>query len=192
MLRAERLEKNNEKDLINEWLLWKKFFCCCKLYLGMRPLSCLTLCDSMDHNSSDHGIFQARILGWVAISYCSGPAQLSSWTSVSRVSCIGRRILYHYCHLESTVNYVLCLVTQSCQFFWTPWTVAHQAPLPMGFSRQAYWTMLPCPLPGDLPNPGIKPRSPEVQADSLLVEPPGKPIVWELANCMLSHRGTQV
>ena len=43
--------------------------------------------------------------------------------------------------------------------FATPWTVAHQAPLSMGFSRQEYWSGLPCPLPEDLPNPGIKPTS---------------------------------
>jgi len=42
----------------------------------------------------------------------------------------------------------------------------------MGFSRQAYWSGLPCPLPGDLPDPGIKPRSPVLQADSLLSESP--------------------
>ena len=47
---------------------------------------------------------------------------------------------------------------------------------PWGFSRQEYWSGLPCPPPGDLPNPGIKPRSPEWQADSLLSEPPGKPL----------------
>ena len=58
----------------------------------------------------------------------------------------------------------------------TPWTEARQAPLPMGFSRQEYWSGWPCPPPGDLPNPGIKPRSPASQADSLLSEPPGKPI----------------
>ena len=45
----------------------------------------------------------------------------------------------------------------------------------MGFSRQEYWSKLPCPLPGDLPNPGIKPRSPALQVDSLPSEPPGKP-----------------
>ena len=62
----------------------------------------------------------------------------------------------------------------------TPWTIAHQAPLSMGFSRQEYWSGLPCPPPGDLPNPRIKPRSPAMQADSLLSEPPGKPwrTVW--------------
>ena len=56
-------------------------------------------------------------------------------------------------------------------------TVAHQAPLPMGFSRQEYWSGLPCPPPGDLPNPGIVPRSPTLQADSLPSEPPGKPLL---------------
>ena len=49
----------------------------------------------------------------------------------------------------------------------TPWTVACQAPPSMGFSRQEYWSGLPFPSPGDLSNPGIKPRSPELQADSL-------------------------
>ena len=49
----------------------------------------------------------------------------------------------------------------------TPWTVAHQAPLSMGFSGQEYWSGLPCPTPGDLPNPGIKPVSPALQVDSL-------------------------
>ena len=45
----------------------------------------------------------------------------------------------------------------------------------MGFSRQEYWSQLPCPPPGNLPNPGIEPRSPALQADSLPAEPPGKP-----------------
>ena len=57
----------------------------------------------------------------------------------------------------------------------TPWTAAHQAPLSMDFSRQEHWTGLPCPPPGDLPNLGTEPRSPTLQADSLLSEPPGKP-----------------
>ena len=58
----------------------------------------------------------------------------------------------------------------------TPWTVAPQAPLSMGFSRQEYWSGLPFPSPGDLPNPGIESRSPTLQADTLTSEPPGKPI----------------
>jgi len=60
------------------------------------------------------------------------------------------------------------------QLFATPWGVARQAPLSMGFSRQAYWSGLPCPPPGELPDPGIEPRSPALQADSLPSEPPGK------------------
>ena len=58
--------------------------------------------------------------------------------------------------------------------FATPWTVAHQAPLSMGFSRQEYWSGLPFPSSGDLHNPGIEPRSPALQADALASEPPGK------------------
>ena len=58
----------------------------------------------------------------------------------------------------------------------TPWTVAHQAPLSMEFSRPEYRSGLPCPPPGDLPVPGIEPMSPALQADSLLSEPPGKPL----------------
>ena len=64
------------------------------------------------------------------------------------------------------------------QLFATSWTVAHQAPLSMGFSRQEYWSGLPFPFPGNLPNPGkIEPRSPKLQAGTLTSEPPGKPIL---------------
>ena len=58
----------------------------------------------------------------------------------------------------------------------TPWTVAHEAPPSMGFSRQEYWSRLPFPSPGALPDPGIEPGSPALQADSLPSEPPGKPL----------------
>ena len=61
------------------------------------------------------------------------------------------------------------------QLFETPWTVAYQASLSMEFSRQEYWSGLLCPPLGDLPNPGIEPRSPTLQADSLPSEPPGNP-----------------
>ena len=74
----------------------------------------------------------------------------------------------------------------SCvQLFATLWTVACQAPLSMGFSRQEHWSGLPCFPPGDLPNPGIKPRSPALQADSLLSEPPGKPKNTGMGNLSL-------
>ena len=58
--------------------------------------------------------------------------------------------------------------------FVTLWTVAYQAPLSMGFSRQEYWSGVPFPSPGDLPDPGIEAGSPSLQADALPSEPRGK------------------
>ena len=63
------------------------------------------------------------------------------------------------------------------RLFATPWTVAYQSPQSMGFSRQEYWSTLPFPSPGDLPNPGIKSASPALQADALPSEPPGNMIM---------------
>ena len=63
----------------------------------------------------------------------------------------------------------------SVRLFVTPETVARQAPLSMGFSRQEYLSGLPFPSPGDLPNPRTEPRSSSLQADALTSEPPGKP-----------------
>ena len=60
------------------------------------------------------------------------------------------------------------------QLFATLWTLARQAPLSMGFSRQEHWSGLPFPSPRDLPNPGIESQPPELQADALSSEPPGK------------------
>ena len=68
----------------------------------------------------------------------------------------------------------LFLVPKSCLTLVTPFTVACQAPLSVGFSRQEYWSGLPFPSPKDLPNPGIRSGSPALQADSLPSEPPGK------------------
>ena len=64
----------------------------------------------------------------------------------------------------------LSLVTKLYPTLATPWTVACQAPPSVGISRQQYWSRLPFPSPGDLPDPGIKPRSPALQADSLPIE----------------------
>ena len=61
------------------------------------------------------------------------------------------------------------------RLFVTPWTAAYQAPPSMGFSRQEYWSGVPFPSPGDLPDPGIKPGSLALQADALPSKPPGKP-----------------
>ena len=72
----------------------------------------------------------------------------------------------------------------------TPWTVAYQDPLSMEFSRQEYWSGFPFPPPGDLPDRGIEPRSPALQADTLSSEPLGKPfpemeITKILENCKI-------
>ena len=112
--------------------------------------SCPTPSNPMDcslPDSSVHGIFQARVLEWGAIAFCEQK---------------------HYEHLCGG------LVTKSSPTLVTPWTVACQAPLSMGFSRQEYWTELPFPSPEDLPDPGIKPASPALQVDSLPSEPPSK------------------
>ena len=68
-------------------------------------------------------------------------------------------------------------IVQLCPTLCDPTDVAYQAPPSMGFSRQEYWSGLPLPSPGDLPDPGIEPGSPAFQADALTSEPPGKPRV---------------
>ena len=78
------------------------------------------------------------------------------------------------------------------QLFATALIVAHKAPPSMGFSRQEYWSGLPFPCPGDLPDPGIEPRSPTLQADALPSEPPGKladgDYSHEIKRCLLLGR----
>ena len=70
-------------------------------------------------------------------------------------------------YLYENEKKVKVFVASHVWLFVTPWTVACQAPLSMGFPRQEYWSGLPFPSPGDLPDPGIEPRSPTLQADSL-------------------------
>ena len=81
-----------------------------------------------------------------------------------------------YIKIISFFPYVKVKSLSHVRLFVTPWTVTYQATLTMGFSRQEYWSGLPFPSPGDLPDPGIEPRSPALQADTLPSEPPGKPI----------------
>ena len=71
----------------------------------------------------------------------------------------------------------VCSVTSLQLHFATIWTVAHQAPLSVGFSRQEYWSGLLYPPPGDLPDPGIKPMSSALQVDSLLLNQKGCPCI---------------
>ena len=73
----------------------------------------------------------------------------------------------------------------------TPWTVAHQAPLSMEFSKQEYWSGLPFPFPGDLPNPGIEPMSPALAGGFFTTELPEKPSGGD--RCLSSFReGTRL
>ena len=79
---------------------------------------------------------------------------------------------------DESKNHWLILKMKSLsrvQLFVNPWAVAYQVPPSMGFSRQEYWSGLPFPSPGDLPNPGIEPGSPALQADALTSQPTGKP-----------------
>ena len=111
--------------------------------------SCPTLYDPIDGSppsSPVPGILQARTLEWVAISFSNVWKWKVKGKSLSRVRLLA-----------------------------TPWTVADQALPSMGFSSEEYWSGLVVPSPRDHPDPGIKPGSPTLQADSLLSEPPGKP-----------------
>ena len=83
-----------------------------------------------------------------------------SWVTVCVCVCVCMCLLSHFSHVR---------------FFAIPWTITLLSPLSMGFFRQQYWSGLPFPSPGNLPDPGIKPGPPALQADSLPSEPPGKP-----------------
>ena len=84
---------------------------------------------------------------------CHGFNTLFGWEEISLEN------LHPFC-----LTYCSSVLSDS---FVTPWTAAHQAPLSMGFPRQAYWSGLPFPSPGDLPDPGIDPESPALQVDFL-------------------------
>ena len=131
-----------------------------RVVLCLVALPCLTLCDPMDCSppgSSVHGVLQARILEWIAISSGgSSPPRDRNW-----VSCIAGRLFTIWATGKTCSISLLLLL---CHFSHvrlsvTPWTVAYQAPLSMGFSRQEYWNGLPFPPLGDLPDPAIEPES---------------------------------
>ena len=101
---------------------------------------------------------------------------------------------FHTCDKGSSitirqVGIRVCMLSH-VWLFATPWTIAHQAPLSMGFPRQEYWSGLPLPSPGDLPDPGTEPGSPVLHADSLPSEPPGKP-KWLTGHHEFSRKSPQ-
>ena len=113
-----------------------------------------------------------RILKWVDYPFSRKTSQARNWTWVS---CIAGGCFTSWATREHEVKWSEVKSLSSVQLFVTWWTIACQALPSMGFSRQEYWSGLPFPSPGDLPDPGIKPRFPALEADALTSEPPGKP-----------------
>ena len=140
---------------------------------------CPALCDPVDGSppgSSVHGISHSRILELVAISFSRGSSQPRDQTSKS-FALEGRFFsIERPGKLRMTMRIPWSEVKSlsRVRLFVTSLTVAYQAPPSMEFSRQECWSGLPFPSPGDLPNPGIKPGSPALQAHALPSEPPYK------------------
>ena len=135
------------------WIIIQRFVFCIRVCMCTCSVaqSCLILCDPMDcRGTSFHVHYQLLELVQTHVHQVGDAIQPSH--TLSTPSPPDFNLSHHH-----------------------PWTVAHQASLSMGFSRQEYWSGLPFPSPGNLPNPGIKPRSPTLQADALTSEPPGKP-----------------
>ena len=131
-----------------------------KLYLNIKSITSFNF-----WNSSLLTISQIcyMFIPWAYISY------ISSWTlSICRAEFLS----LHFC---MCTNPSLVKLLSRVWLFATLWTVAHQAPPSIECSRQEYWSGLPFPSPGDLPNPGIEPGSPALWADTSLSEPPGNP-----------------
>ena len=124
------------------------------------------LVDCSPPGFSVHGILQARILEWFAITF----SHVRRWENINehlnvRLQPCGT---YSFNCLKVKVK-----LLSRVRLFVTLWTVTYQAPLSVEFSRQEYWSGLAFPSPGDLPDPGTKPGSPALQADSSPSEPPG-------------------
>ena len=99
-------------------------------------------------------------------------------TCINTYACVYNPSLVSNSALLTSSLLLLLLLLNHFSHVWlfvTQWTVAHQAPLSMGFSRQEYWSGLPCRPPGDFPNPRMQPRSPASQADSLPLRHQGGP-----------------
>ena len=166
---------------------WEIFLCCWQLTIkknDFQQSSCLVCCIFLHYP-------QSLLVTYTALDYWSLTVAVrwANWCSVRTAATGSQRagkinrtsgsvFLYLYLYLSiyifinSYVSVSHSVVPNSLR----PWTAAHQAPLPMRFSRQGYWSGLPFPSSGDLPNTGIEPRSLALQADSLPTELQGKPI----------------
>ena len=118
-------------------------------------------------------------LSWIQtqspLSLCLPLDFLDSWVWSSLINSFEKDTAINPLKWWRHQGSVCVLVSQLWQFFVTPWTVDCQTPLSMEFTRQGYWSVLPFLSPGDLPDPGIEPKSPALQANSLPSDPPGKP-----------------
>ena len=134
----------------------------CKCYAGFQPNAHMAshLFPSWRHDK--------LVPNWFAMNMEPWPLK-SAWVWVLTLPSTAM-VLLKLLHLSASISsfviweqfsaHMMCvLVVQSCLTLWLPWTVAHQAPLSMGFSRQEYWSGLPCPPPGDLLDPGMEPAS---------------------------------
>ena len=118
-----------------------------------------------------HGMWDLPGPGIELVSLALQGRFLKHWTTREALPFFQTRCIYIYpASIYHTLNIGRGLVTKSCSTLATPWTVACQVPLSMGFSRQEYWSGVPFTSPWDLPDPGIEPTSPALQADSLLTK----------------------
>ena len=134
------------------------------LTLQPRGLQLTTLLCPGDSPGENIGVGYQFLLQGIFLTQGSNPGLPHCW-----------QILYQLSHREAIEDSLVSKVKSlsRVQLFATPQTVAYQSPLSMGFSKQEYWSGLPFPSPGDLPDPGIKPGSPALQTDALASEPPG-------------------
>ena len=205
------LAQSGEKSFLfilkQEYSFHNLSFCLCEV-----AQSCPTLCNPIDCSlpvSSVHGIFQARVLEWGAIFFSRGSSQPRDQTQVSYI--VGRRftvwatsVRWGKCRsslwglrwsLQGSAVFLLLVYVCACMLnhvwlFVIPWTVAHQAPLSMEFSRQESWSGLPFPSSGDLPDQGLNPRLLCLlhwQADSLPRSHQGSPLFLILSFYLISH-----
>ena len=143
-------------------------------------ISALLIFSQRPFNPSPDKWWLRKITIWFCSSQHSGHSMIFTWRRRSTW------IKFHSYlshpsrddHIFSKPPLLLLSHFSRVQLCATPRTAARQAPLSMGSSRQEYWSGLPCPSPGDLPDPGIEPRSPTLQTVSLPSEPPRKPNLW--------------
>ena len=130
---------------------------------------CLTLWDPIDFPGENTGVGCHFLLQGIFPTQGSNPCLLH-WQADS-LPLNHLRILYYCMKVKVKMKSL-----SHAQLFATLWAVAYQAPPSMGFSRQEYWSGLPFPSPRDLPDPGVEPGSPALQADTLTSEPPHRNI----------------